>query len=261
MIKIKEDLTGRVFERLTVLQRAEDRITHNGKAKAQWLCRCSCPAQNLVLVLGVDLKRGHTKSCGCLAREKASIIGKERHYINQYNLDGEYGIGYTQKNEPFWFDKDDYDLIRNYSWYYNKKGYVEAYSEEFNTHITLHRLVMGFPDTHFDVNHKTHPPRNEHKIDNRKSNLEIVTKSKNSMNHVIAINNTSGYSGVNWLKQSNKWRARITVEGQEIHLGVFSDMQDAIKARKVAEVKYFGEHRYDANNLTGQNDLKLNEVM
>lgn len=248
MIKIREDLTNKVFERLTVLQRAEDRIMNNGRVKAQWLCRCSCVEQNIVLVLGSDLKRGHTKSCGCLAKETASMIGAKRHYTNIYDLNGDYGIGYTRKNEPFWFDKEDYELIRGYSWHYNAKGYVEAYDKETKTHIALHRLIMGFPDTCFDVNHKAHLPRNEPKVDNRKSNLEIVTKSQNSMNHVTALNNVSGCSGVNWLKQSNKWRARITVERQEIHLGVFNNFEDAVKARKEAEIKYFGEHRYDANN-------------
>ena len=35
---------------------------------------------------------------------------------------------------------------------------------------------------------------------------------------------------------------------KQIHLGTFKNKEDAIKARKEAEMKYFGEHRYDANN-------------
>ena len=81
------------------------------------------------------------------------------------------------------------------------------------------------------------------------------------MNHVVATNNTSGYSGVNWVKQLNKWRARITVNHNEIHLGIFDNMQDAIRARKEAEIKYFGEYRYDAHNPTQQNDLKNKETI
>ena len=254
MVNIKEDLTGLEFERLTVLKRIEDRIMNNGQAKAQWLCECSCKEHNQIRVLGVDLKRKHTKSCGCLAREKAMEVGKSRHYINKYNLEGEHGIGFTKKNEQFWFDKEDYQLIKDYCWYYNKKGYVEAYDFDKDTHITLHRLIMGFPSAPLDVDHKTHPPRNEHKVDNRKANLEIVTKSHNSMNHVTLMNNTSGCSGVNWLKHLNKWRARIVVDHKEIHLGVFEDIQDAIEARRNAEIKYFGEHRYSANNSARQND-------
>lgn len=33
-----------------------------------------------------------------------------------------------------------------------------------------------------------------------------------------------------------------------IHLGTFTDKEDAIVARKNAELKYFGKYRYDANN-------------
>lgn len=58
------DLTGQKFNRLTVLERAE-----NSKCgKARWLCRCECG--NEVIVLGSSLTSGHTKSCGCLSREK-----------------------------------------------------------------------------------------------------------------------------------------------------------------------------------------------
>ena len=54
------ELTGRVFGRLTVLERAE-----NSKGRhSSWLCKCECG--NLVTTLGTALTTGHTKSCGCL---------------------------------------------------------------------------------------------------------------------------------------------------------------------------------------------------
>ena len=43
-------------------------------------------------------------------------------------------------------------------------------------------------------------------------------------------------------KDDNYWRARITVENKEIHLGNFDNFQDAIEARQSAELKYFGEY-------------------
>lgn len=60
------DLTGQVFGRLRVISRAE-----NNKAnKAQWLCECECG--NKKIIVGTQLRTGHTKSCGCLQKEKAS---------------------------------------------------------------------------------------------------------------------------------------------------------------------------------------------
>jgi hypothetical protein len=52
-------------------------------------------------------------------------------------------------------------------------------------------------------------------------------------------NNTSGCIGVVWHKYANKWMARITVNNEDIYLGLFINKQDAINARIEAEKKYF----------------------
>ena len=57
------DLTGKTFNRLTVIRRVE-----NSKSKqTKWKCRCSCG--NIVIVFASHIKDGHTKSCGCLNDE------------------------------------------------------------------------------------------------------------------------------------------------------------------------------------------------
>ena len=50
--------------------------------------------------------------------------------------------------------------------------------------------------------------------------------------------NTSGVTGVCFSKKGNKWFARIRLDGKSKHLGSFADKQDAIEARKDAEIKY-----------------------
>lgn len=65
------DLTGKVFSRLTVLR-------ENGRTKDRhilWLCRCECG--NTVNVSSRDLRSGHTKSCGCLCRDQVSAARKK----------------------------------------------------------------------------------------------------------------------------------------------------------------------------------------
>ena len=79
--------------------------------------------------------------------------------------------------------------------------------------------------------------------DNRKSNLRIVTSWQNNVNKSTSKRNTSGYVGVNWDKQNNKWFAQIMVNNKTKNLGRFDNIEDAIKARKEAELKYFGEYR------------------
>lgn len=57
------DLSGQRFGRLIVISRAE-----NGKEwKARWNCSCDCGTQ--VTVEALNLRQGHTKSCGCLRSE------------------------------------------------------------------------------------------------------------------------------------------------------------------------------------------------
>ena len=56
--------------------------------------------------------------------------------------------------------------------------------------------------------------------------------------------NKSGIVGVNWDKSRNKWQASIRFQGHKYNLGRFMDKEDAIKARKEAEQKYFGGIKY-----------------
>lgn len=57
------------------------------------------------------------------------------------------------------------------------------------------------------------------------------------LNNNIRSNNNSGFRGVSWNKSRGKWYACIGFQGKNINLGLHSDIQDAIKARKIAEEK------------------------
>ena len=76
------------------------------------------------------------------------------------------------------------------------------------------------------------------------------------MNKGLLSNNTSGVTGVTWCSADNKWCARITVNKRRINLGYFNTFEYAVRARKEAEEKYFGEWSYD-NSIGGDeiNDL------
>lgn len=70
------DLTGQKFGNLTVLKQAENYILPSGQTKRQWICQCSCGT--ICTIQASHLVSGHTKSCGCLARNELS----ERRKIN-----------------------------------------------------------------------------------------------------------------------------------------------------------------------------------
>jgi len=82
------------------------------------------------------------------------------------------------------------------------------------------------------------------KSNNKINNLRLATKSQNAMNRVnLASNNTSGIKGVHWCNRASKWVASIKVNAVQKFLGYFINKEDAIKARKEYEIKYFGEFR------------------
>lgn len=226
------DLTGQRFGRLTVIERAENQRRRNGQSIIVWRCYCDCG--NYVDVRAGSLTSHNTTSCGCYDRER------RRKYCT-YDLESEeYGIGYTRKNDKFIFDKEDYSLIEGYCWNKSTSGYFET-NKRINgkkTRIGLHRLVMNVTDNTLYVDHIGH-----NKWDNRKSQLRIVTNSQNQMNRDRPINNSSGEKGIYW--KHNKWEAGIRYQDKYIYLGRFDEKNDALKARREAEEKYFGEWSYE----------------
>lgn len=81
------DMTGAVFGRLTVIRRAPVQ-TYGRSHGAKWVCKCTCGQE--VEATGVNLRRGNTRSCGCLrtevARQKLEKIRADRleeKYIRQ----------------------------------------------------------------------------------------------------------------------------------------------------------------------------------
>ena len=64
----------------------------------------------------------------------------------------------------------------------------------------------------------------------------------------IKSNNTLGVIGVSWLSSREKWQAHISYKGKQYNLGSFKNKEDAIRARLMAELKYYGD-------LAPQNDL------
>ncbi len=218
MSRKRIDLTGKTFGYLQVVERAENSKSN----RTQWKCKCKCGKE--VIVSTSNLRKGHTKSCGCLKIEKAS---KKNTYIEKEN----YMIGYTQEGQKFYFSKQDYKKIKPYYWSINCFGYIQA---KINKKAMLfHRFILNPEHTKVidHINHNT--------VDNRRENLRIVTAKENNENRSITKRNTSGIVGVSWVITKNKWMAHIGTNRQKISLGYFNDFEEAVKARQKAEAKFF----------------------
>jgi len=235
MAKLK-DLTGQKFGRLKVLYRD---ITKPKTKGSYWMCECECEDKTIKSIKSSYLLSGETKSCGCLKKELAS---KSHKKYNEYDLSGEYGIGYTKKGEEFYFDLEDYELIKDYYWFKKKNlEYIEALNKDTGKIIRMHRLVLDvLNQEEIEPDHIFHI-----KYDNRKSQLRRATSGQNSMNTKIRVDNKSGVKGVYWSKRDEIWEARIQIDQKSAYLGRFTSFEEAVKVRKEAEDKYYGEFSYD----------------
>lgn len=261
MVKVREDLTNRIFGRLKVLEQAEDYIRPDGRHEAQWLCECSCLDHTKKVILGSSLKTNLTQSCGCLQKEWARQSRKASHKVNTYSekLTDEYGEYYigltTNTNNQFYVDAEDFNKIKDYCWSESidyKKGYswLDAWDENTGKKIKMHQLIFEKYCDHNDRN----------TLNNRKYNLRPSTFSENTQNRGVFKNNKSGVTGVCWRQKEQMWQVYINVDKKKVHLGWCSNKEEAIKIRLSAECKYYGEfapqrHLFEQYGInTTQND-------
>lgn len=89
------------------------------------------------------------------------------------------------------------------------------------------------------------PPQIDHKnrdaTDNRWSNLRASNHVENALNQSMRRDNTSGATGVYFIKRLNKWRARCEVSGRRHNLGLFEDHGEAVREVK----KFRADHGFD----------------
>ena len=143
-------------------------------------------------------------------------------------------------------DEDDYDRLSSFKWMALKDPHGESrycagrtvtVAPWVKSLILMHREVLGVgPEEKRVVDHINGDP-----LDNRKSNLRLATLSQNCRNSVRPKNNTSGFKGVDFNKDSQLWRARIHTDEGRVHLGYFDAPEKAYAAYCEAAIKFHGE--------------------
>lgn len=126
-------------------------------------------------------------------------------------------------------DEEDYDALAGQRWHISG-GYAVRIPRIYGVrvHIAMHRVVCCLtPDDKREIDHI-----NQDKLDNRRSNLRIVTHAQNAQNVRSHLGSTSLFRGVSWDAASGKWRAVGYLDRRIHHLGRFEDEQEA--ARVVA---------------------------
>lgn len=106
------------------------------------------------------------------------------------------------------------------------------FGAQYRAHCVVWALTHGsWPEDQVDhINHD--------KSNGSPDNLRAATHSENGRNQPLHKNNKSGFNGVSWDRHINRWVARIRAEGRYLCLGRFKNIDDAIAARKAANLRY-----------------------
>lgn len=166
---------------------------------------------------------------------------------NKYEIRGDVTaifVNYKGKVIETIIDTDDLEHVESFpnSWFGAKTGEnVYVLGTVKKKMISLHRWIMGKPVGKVvdHINHDT--------LNNRKSNLRIVSRRDNSCNlkEKTRKNNTSGYRGITWSKNEKRWLANVQVGGKKVLFRLFDNLEDARKA--VSEVRaYYMPASHDA---------------
>ncbi|EKL2214131.1 HNH endonuclease [Salmonella enterica] len=125
--------------------------------------------------------------------------------------------------------------VMTFAGWHDKGGYlrVRLNGRTHGVHRIVWEMHHGKIQDGMEIDHN-----NGIRDDNRIENLNLVTSQENNKNMKIPSHNKSGVIGVSFCKRTGKWFASIRVNKKEVFLGRYSDINDAAKARKDAEIKF-----------------------
>ena len=114
---------------------------------------------------------------------------------------------------------------------------VKLDRKRFKVHRVIWEMHNNEISDKMEIDHINHV-----RDDNRMENLRLITKKENLNNKAKYRNNKSGYPGVIW--HNNRWEVTIGGNGRGRYVGRYNIYQDAVNARKIAEIK----HGYHENH-------------
>lgn len=216
----KIDIIGQKFGRWTVVKETG----RDERQECLWECRCDCG--NIRIVQGHHLRSGHSKSCGCLKREK----------IIERNIT--HGMCKTTTYKSW------SDMLQRCN---NTKN--SRYPDWGGRGIKVCEEWLKFENFLKDMGEKPKGftlERQNNEDGYYKTNCCWISHTEQNRNQRIKQQNKTGISGISWYKSSQRYVVHIAVNYKQIHIGYFTDLEEAKIARKLAEIKYWGrEYKYD----------------
>ena len=200
----QRDIRGQRFGKLTALYPTEKR-GHGGSLI--WHCKCDCGGE--VDAPLHQLAGGYRKSCGCLGKTAAQdMLGKQFGDLTVTAYDG------NRDGSNYWRCK------------------CKCGGE---TVVRQNNLLLGHTQSCGCRQRTTY-------IDNLKMvDGTSVVLLETARSERLVSSNSSGYNGVYWNRRASKWAAQITFKRKTYYLGSFTRIEDAVKVRKAAEKRIYGE--------------------
>lgn len=152
-------------------------------------------------------------------------------------IHGASATGTLSDGTEFQIDTKLIPAFQMFHWRKNSKGYITR-SNRGLPKLHLHWLALGYSETPEHL--IDHISRD--KTDCRTENLRLVSPQQNSMNRSIGRNCTTGYVGVCYLKQRNRYQARISLNNRSIFLGTSRDSIECAQMYNIASQILFGEY-------------------
>lgn len=198
-------LVGQRFGKLTVVCQAGS----DKHGKRQWLCRCDCGKSHTAAT--GNLRSGHTTDCGC--GKSPDLTGR---VFGRLTVLGRAAQRAPRgcRTVPLWecrcqcgaITHKATDTLKN-----DAETMCAACAASYCAGTA--RAAAGYVDG------------------TQLSRIRDMRPTARS---------TTGCRGVYYDKKTNKFRARLTFRGKTMNFGSFSNMEDAVRARKAAEEEYFG---------------------
>lgn len=195
---MKENIIGQRFNRLVVIK---DDGTRSVKGDIKWLCQCDCG--KFYHALGHRLKRGLTKSCGCLNSEKRRERFKD--------LTGA--------------ETEDFKIIdKAYS--KNQRVWWNCVCKHCGANIILNNNLISHQTSCGCLRGAS------------KEFMDSIRDSERLKSTKPTAKSTTGVRGVYFNERKKNYQAFINVDKKQVYLGSSRNFDKAVKMRRDAEREY-----------------------
>ena len=200
---------------------------------------------------GIQIYECKCLNCGQISHKsvyaaRLNVTGRCQNCPPTYNfiINGSSATGVLPDGTAFIIDADKVPEFSKYNWIKNSKGYIQR-SNKNMPKLMLHWFALGYDKAQeFLIDHK-----NRNRLDNRSSNLRLVTCEQNSMNRSLSKNNTTGYLGVCQNKKKNGYISKIMFHNKNFFLCHNTDLVTAAQMYNYAADLIFGEFKGHHNDV------------